>query len=207
MRISSFALGVAVAFVAGGAALAADAPLTLAVTPPPVADEGWQPYVKAYGGVTAPNTLTFDGVEYDVDAGWLLGGAVGAAITENIAVELDGTYSSAAYSGSGDLINAGTLMANVVVSADVSDQVAVYAGVGLGGVGAQYDDGTASDWAYTAGGQIFAGVEFAVADNVSIFGEARYQAAFDTITVDHGGHDDELGVSRSSLLAGVKFGF
>ena len=206
MRIIPLGLGLALGVLAAGTVFAADLVVERSVMAP-VADDSWHPYVKLFGGATVPNTLTFNGTDYDLDAGWLLGGAIGFGAVDGLSFELDGTYSDAGYSGfPNDLLGA-TFMGNVVLTGALSDQVAVYGGVGLGAVGLQYDQDPDSDWGYGAGGQVFAGVSFDVADNVSIFGEARYQAAFDTIEVDHAGHVDDLGFARTSLLAGVKFGW
>lgn len=201
MRFASLGLGLAFGLMTAGTVFAAD----LVVEPVavvPVAESDWQPYVKLYGGGTIPNVLEWDGADYDVDAGWLLGGSLGLQINENIAVELDGTYSASQYSASTEELNGATLMANVVISGPLSDQITVYGGLGLGAVGAQYLGG---DWGYASGGQVFAGVSFSVADNISIFGEARYQSAFELVSTDGGAHDIEM--QRTSVLAGVKFGF
>lgn len=143
--------------------------------------------MKIYGGYVPAQNMNFVGIDQDMDAGWILGGAFGAEVMDGISVELDGTYSTA------DAL---------------TDQVAVYGGLGLGGVGTQYyTSPNDSEWAYGAGGQIFAGLSYAVAENVSIFGEARYEAAFDTITMDHEAHTDDIAFTRYSLLAGLKFGW
>jgi len=199
MRLASLGLGLAVGLMAAGTGFAADLvvdPVAMA----PAAETDWRPYVKAYGGATIPNSLEWNGNDFDVDAGWLLGGALGLQINENLAVELDGTYSASQYSNSGDALNGATLMANAVVSGPLSDQIAIYGGLGLGAVGGQYDGG---DWGYAAGGQVFVGVSFDVAENVSIFGEARYQAAFGLI--NDGVYD--FAIQRTAVLGGVKLGF
>ena len=208
MRFATLGLTVVVGLAAAGGALAADAPMTLQVVPPPMVEEGWHPYVKLYGGYLPAQKINFVDVDQDMDAGWLLGGAIGAEVMDGISVEIDGTYSTADFTGPlAEGINAATLMANVVLTGALTDEIAVYGGVGLGGVGTQYYEDPDSDWAYGAGGQIFAGLSYSVAENVSIFGEARYQAAFDTITMDHDGHTDDIAFTRYSLLAGVKFGW
>ena len=199
MRIVSLGLGLAFGLMAAGTVFAADL-VVEPVSVMPAAESDWQPYVKAYGGATLPNNLEFGGTDYDVDAGWLLGGALGVQVMENVAFELDGTYSTANYTDSGDPLNTATLMANVVISGPLSDQIAIYGGLGLGAIGAQYDGG---EWAYGAGGQIFAGVSLEVADNVSLFAEARYQTAFDLLTLDIWPSE----VNHTAVLAGVKLGF
>jgi opacity protein-like surface antigen len=211
MRFVSLGLGVAFGLMTAGTVFAAD----LMVSAPPVAvvpDSEWHPYVKAYGGYVPSQDLTFVGDDDHMDAGWLLGGAIGVQVMDGIAVELDGTYSTAAFEGSDfEGIHAATAMVNVVLTGPLSDQIAVYGGVGLGGIGTQYYSNPDSEWGYGLGGQVFAGVSFAATENVSIFGEARYQAAFDTITMDHNVpnnvHTDDVDFARYSLLAGVKLGF
>jgi opacity protein-like surface antigen len=67
-------------------------------------------------------------------------------------------------------------------------------------VGVQVED---DDYGYGAGGQVFAGLSMNVADNVSVFGEVRYQGAFSTIDADGW----EVDFSRTAVLAGLKFSF
>lgn len=187
----------------GGAAVAADLMVQEPVVAPALADDG-SVYFKVYGGVTLENTLSWsDGIEgdYDLDAGWLFGGAVGMDVfAPGLAVELDATYSHAEYSGEGNDLNGITVMADLVYTAPLTDALSAYFGAGLGVVGAQYQD---FDYGYGFGGQVFAGLSMNVTDNVSVFGEVRYQGAFDTIDAD--GFDVEF--KRTAVLAGLKFSF
>lgn len=188
----------------GGAAVAADLMIEEPVVAPALADDG-SVYFKVYGGVTLENTLSwgFNGGsdDYDLDAGWLFGGAVGMDVfAPGLAVELDATYSHSEYSGEGAELNGITVMADLVYTAPLTDALSAYFGAGLGIVGAQYQD---YDYGYGFGGQVFAGLSMNVADNVSLFGELRYQGAFDTIDAD--GYDVEF--NRTAVLAGLKFSF
>ena len=184
----------------GSAAVAADLMVQEPVVAPALADDG-SVYFKVYGGVTLGNTLSWEGDDYDLDAGWLFGGAVGMDVfAPGLAVELDATVSSADYSGGDTPLNGVTVMADLVYTAPLTDAVSAYFGAGLGVVGVQYDD---NDYGYGAGGQVFGGLLLAVADNVSLFGEVRYQSAFSTIDAD--GYDVEF--SRTAVLAGLKFSF
>jgi opacity protein-like surface antigen len=115
-----------------------------------------------------------------------------------LAVELDATVSSA--SGGDVPLNGITVMADVVYTAPLTDAVSAYFGAGLGVVGVQFND---DGYGYGAGGQVFAGLSADVTENVSLFGEVRYQGAFSTIDAD--GWDIDF--SRTAVLAGLKFSF
>lgn len=164
-------------------------------------------YGKVYGGGTLANTLSWNGTDYPMDAGWLLGGAVGTGVgVPGVSVELDATASDANYTGYDTSERAVTVMGDVVLSAPMGESFAVYGGAGLGAVGVQYHNASPdSAFGFGPGGQIFVGASAAVADNVSLFGELRYQAAFNPIDVDHNGHTDTLQYNRTSVLFGLKF--
>lgn len=184
----------------GGAAVAADLMVEAPIVAPTLADDG-SVYFKVYGGVVLENNLEWEGADYDLDAGWLFGGAVGMDVfAPGLAVELDATISSTEYSGEGAELNGITVMADLVYTAPVTDAVSAYFGAGLGVVGVQYNG---NGYGYGAGGQVFGGLSLAVANNVSLFGEVRYQSAFSTIDAD--GYDVEF--NRTAVLAGLKFSF
>lgn len=95
--VGIFAITALAAGFSGGAAFAADLIVQEPMMAPSLADDG-SVYLKVYGGVTLANTLSWDGDDYDLDAGWLFGGAVGMDVfAPGLAVELDGTYSRAYY--------------------------------------------------------------------------------------------------------------
>ncbi len=186
----------------GGAAVAADLMIEEPIMAPALADDG-SVYFKVYGGVVLEGTGSIEGVDnYDLDAGWLFGGAVGMDVfAPGLAVELDATISSTDYASAAfDTLNGFTVMADLVYTAPLTDAVSAYFGAGLGIVGVQVDD---YDYGYGFGGQVFGGLSLAVADNVSLFGEVRYQGAFNTIEAD----GVDLDFSRTAVLAGLKFSF
>lgn len=195
----------AIAAIAGALSLtsavsAADLLVDEAAAPAAVSEAGTV-YVKLFGGATLANTLEWDAVDYDVDAGWLLGAAIGTEVfAPGLSVELDITASHAIYTGYDTDLNSVTAMANLVYTAPVADAVSVYIGAGAGVIGVQYVD---YDFGYGAGGQVFGGLSLDIADNVAVFGEVRHQAAFDIIDAD--GYDMEF--ARTSVLAGLKFAF
>lgn len=200
----------ACAFIAmAGQAVAADVPMMVApeVVDPPASMSF---YAKAYGGATAPNTLLWNGADYDVDQGWIGGAAAGVTLDSGLSFELDVTGSSALYTGEDNFINGWTLMANAIYEAPIADTFGVYGGIGLGGVFVEYNaDDTIP--AYTAtgsawGGQIFAGVSFDLTENVSLFGEARYQTAFGDVSVTDSGPlgTYDVGFARTAVLAGIR---
>jgi opacity protein-like surface antigen len=101
-------------------------------------------------------------------------------------------------------------MGNVVFDAAVAEGFGIYGGAGLGGVGVRYNTDLI-DPAYTAtgiaaGGQVFAGASVDLAQNVSLFGEYRYQSAFAPVSVtDNGGYGTyTLEYARSAVLVGIK---
>jgi opacity protein-like surface antigen len=190
------------------AVLAADPP-ELMMVDEPVTDWGGF-YAKVYGGATAPNVLLWGGDEYDVDQGWIGGAALGISLGNGLSIELDATASSALYTGQDNYVNGATLMANAVFEVPVADMLGVYGGIGVGGVFVEYN-AEITDPAFTAtgtalGGQILVGVSFDLTDNVSVFGEARYQSAFGDVSVtDDGGYGTyDMGFARTAVLVGIK---
>ncbi|HQZ12244.1 MAG TPA: outer membrane beta-barrel protein [Devosia sp.] len=157
------------------------------------------PYLKVYGGVTAPNSLAWGETTYPLEPGWLVGGAIGLEVIPGLSVELDATFSAALYVGETLTHDAATLFANLVYSLPIDDAFSAYFGAGVGVVGIRYDTESAA----TLGGQVFAGLGYEVADNVTLFGEARYQTAFSRLTL----WDESVEHNRASLLLGLKFGF
>ena len=194
MRSLIISLAVAGALSVGSAAAAdliVEAPVAEAATSSNL-------YVKLYGGGTFPNTLAWDGEDYDLEAGWFIGAAIGTEFAPGFSVELDASASSANYVDD-DGQSSAALFANLVYTAPVSDELSLYLGAGVGLIGVEYDGDSNSGF----GGQVFAGLGYEVAENVTLFGELRYQSTFDTVDLD--GWDVEH--NRAAALVGVKFGF
>lgn len=168
-------------------------------------------YAKVYGGVTFENELNneSDGPPaiYEVEQGMIMGASVGIATgIEGLSFELDGAYTSASYEGYENTFAAFSLMGNLVFEAELADRVSVYAGLGVGIVSLSYEE-TDPAWDATgsgAGGQVFAGADFGLTDNLSIFGEVRYQTAFGDIEVTDTIGPYDVGYSSTSVLVGLK---
>lgn len=56
-------------------------------------------YAKVYGGFVPAESLVWDGTAYPLHPGWLIGGAIGVTVVDNLSVELDATYSAAEVRG------------------------------------------------------------------------------------------------------------
>lgn len=166
MFVRSLTLGVAAAALMAGTATAAD--LFVPTTPPPVfvsePSIGWEGlYVGVQGGgLFAEQNGTNQ--TYGV-----IGGVVGANFIPAdpilVGLELQGDY----IWGNGQ--DAGLFLALARVGAIVTDEVLVYATGGVGSIFAAGD----SEMVYALG----AGVEFAVAENVSVRGEVLGLGDFD----------------------------
>lgn len=167
-------------------------------------------YGKVFGGVALEGALDYDGLNYDMDTGWIVGAALGADLMPGLSAELEVTGSSALYSNTDNSLDALTVMGNLVYTVPLNDTFALYGGVGVGAAWVSYNyDGNDSYDADGVGaaGQVFGGIEAEIADGVSLFTEARYQSAFSdvSITDDSGSYDVEF--NRTSVLAGLKLSF
>jgi opacity protein-like surface antigen len=182
-------------------------------------------YVQLMGGWTMPNTMDYsaesqqqiDG-SYDFDAGWALGATLGIETPiDGVSVEVDVLRTWADAAGEGDLgagsLISTSLMANAVYSVDLNDMFSLYGGAGLGiialeAVGDEESFGVDASGS-GAGYQVFAGIQAAVAENVALTFEARYQSAIDDIEMTPelpiGQGQQEF--NRTSILAGVLFSF
>lgn len=203
---------VALCAISADAVLAADAPTTM---DPPVVDAAgpdWGGfYAKVYGGLTLEDTLAIDpgtgDIDFDILQGTLAGASVGIDTgLAGLSVELDLTWSSAEYAGgAGYTLDAITLMGNAVFEVPVTDVFGVYAGAGLGVVDATYDFITGQANGQGAAGQVFAGASLNMTENLSVFGEARYQAAFESVPWTSPGYPDgDLEFARKAVLLGLK---
>ena len=165
-------------------------------------------YVKTYGGGLLANTLKDNlGVSLPTLAGSFFGGAIGIDTgVDNLSVELDGSVGSNRFAVDPTLyFTTVSLMLNGVVTVPVVDKVSLYAGAGLGVIGLDFGGSTGDVKGTGAGGQLFAGALYAVTPKISVFGEARLQAALPSVHVT-GIATGDLFFTREALLAGVKFG-
>jgi len=167
-------------------------------------------YGKLFGGGVFANNLFYLDEDYDTDAGWIVGAAVGFEPgIEGLSFELDATTGSVTYTGYNATLAGTTLMGNVVYTLD-ADAFEVYGGAGVGGVLVAYNtdegDGTEFDGdGIGAAFQVFAGAGLNVTDNINLFAEARYQAGFDDVTITNN-NDDDVNVewNRAAILVGLK---
>ncbi len=206
----------AASFSVAGAAdlLAKGSPAEVpAVAPAPSSING---YIQLMGGWAMPNTLHYVYEEdpqssNDFDAGLAVGATFGIETPiEGLSLEVDVLRTLAGYDGEGeDGLNSTSIMSNAVYSAELNEMVSLYGGAGVGIIALDYfaegdDDVSGSG----AGYQVFAGVQAAVAENVSLTLEARYQASLDDITMEYPQGDSwEQEFNRTSILAGVLFSF
>jgi opacity protein-like surface antigen len=179
-------------------------------------------YVQLMGGWTMPNSLSLSGgggtvVSIDFDAGWALGGTLGIETPiDGVSVEVDVLRTWADAAGEGDpapdfsLIST-SLMANAVYSIDLNDMFSLYGGAGLGIIALELeaDEESIGASGSGAGYQVFAGIQAAVADNVALTLEGRYQSSIDDIemTVEELPVSIDMEFNRTSILAGVLFSF
>ncbi|WP_157959758.1 outer membrane protein [Devosia submarina] len=164
MFVRSLSLGVAAAALLVGGAQAAD--LIIPTTPQPIYESAGFSWDGLYAGVNLGGQFGDD-----VDAQFLLGGAVGVnfmvADPILLGAEIQGNY----LFENDDFDDAGQFLALARLGAVVTDSVLVYAAAGAG---VQFnDDDDAS--IYALGG----GVEFAATDAVSVRAEILGLGTFD----------------------------
>lgn len=170
-------------------------------------------YAEVYGGTTLATEATFVSGAinriFDLDAGGLLGASVGLETgVEGLAFEFDVLRNSARRTDTERSIDAVTVMGNAQYTAALADQFGVYGGAGLGLVFMHFDDpggddtGNGSGFGY----QAFAGLIYDVTDNVSIFGEYRYQSTFQDILMDfpNDGFTADVNYHRHAVMAGIR---
>jgi opacity protein-like surface antigen len=162
----------------------------------PVADS-MSMYVSVFAGASFPKDIktVFSGTPYSVDmkTGYLLGGAIGAQITDMVRGEVELSHSSwkaKSYVGSGGSpgtasgsTNATYLLANVWLDMQNSSAFTPYAGGGVGAAWVTGDvnlnnsgfgpaDGRGTNFAF----QLGAGVKYAFTDQVSLDLGYRYKS-------------------------------
>lgn len=155
-------------------------------------------YLKGFGGASfvddesvrlsganADGSVSGFKPRLDYDTGYVLGLAVGATITPNVALEIEYAHRSADYRvrgvapdgspvrGNGDTsVNA--VLANgfyVLDPVDPAGALQPYVGLGLGGASIDVDgDDTGTQFAW----QVMGGARYAVNPNLGLFGELRY---------------------------------
>jgi len=179
-RITKLAGGIALAMLAGNAALAADA-VEAPPEPPVAAPVQYAPaaswsgfYAGVFGGY---NWGSFDATGGDIDANGWSGGAFTGYNIQNGSV-VYGVEADAGYSGTDGTLGGvearqtgfGSLRGRIGYA---FDPVMIYGTGGLAITGAEVDDGTVSDSNTHLGWTVGAGAEALITENV--FGRVEYR--------------------------------
>jgi opacity protein-like surface antigen len=227
--------GIKRSLLAGGAALA------LAVAGTAASAQSWADgnlYVKGFGGASWPQgeSIDFSGDlvndlkdfggsldgSIDYDTGYLLGAAVGYAVTPNVAVELEYAYRNADatlreslslpgedkqnFSENGT-VTSNAVMVNGLYRFDpmgAAGAVQPYLGGGIGGVKVDFDgDKTGTEFAY----QLMGGVSYALNPNWSLYGEARWFSTDGGEFFSEDGIKANAGFDTVEFLMGASYGF
>lgn len=165
-------------------------------------------YAQLVGGAALPGVIDYSSSgEYDMDAGWGLGGTLGVTVMDGLSVELDVLHLSRTMSDY-DYYDVATtsVMGNLKYTIDLNDTFSIYGAAGLGYIFVTETDDDSGD-TYHGGGlgyQLIAGVGAKVAENISVIGEYRFQNTFSGSEQDYG---QSVDTPTSAILAGIKLGF
>jgi opacity protein-like surface antigen len=163
-------------------------------------------YVEVLGGPTFYPHLTFNGVPVQVDDGFNAGGRVGYRLDDELpfdglAVEFDGLYNQAHYTGTQSRMSSGSLMANLVYRFDSGMGFGVYGGGGLGAVQTSFNGHGFEGSSTVLGWQALGGLDAPLDQNTSLFAEYRYQNAH-AVNFPFATH---VGNTSNSFSVGLKF--
>jgi len=222
MRLSTFLLGGVAAIGVSSAALAADLVVYEPEAAPVVAlsTTDWSGFYAGVHGGYGTGVLNLDPeIALDIDAddveedvaGWLIGGQIGYNFQADsllFGIQSDIAWSGIAYDEDGDGENdtidwLGSTTGRVGF---VADSFVPYLKGGIAYAGGTGHLGDEEDSQVHVGWTVGAGVEFALADNVTLFGEynyydlgaATYEFTPGTVDVDAQLH---------TIKAGINFGF
>ena len=160
-------------------------------------------YIDAYGGLRVPDNLKYDGTAEDLGIGTSLGAGIGVDTSiPGVSVDLDYMHSTANYSTLGTALDSQSLMLNGQYTLDLNMGIKPYAALGLGGVNVTYKS---SDSGNALAYQIKLGATGPLTNQVSWFGEYRYQQAFSNVSVGASGYPVEY--ASHSILGGIKLSF
>lgn len=160
-------------------------------------------YVEAYGGLRVPDNLKYKGTAEDLGIGTTLGASVGADTSiPGVSVDLDYMHSSANYTALGTSLDSQTLMLDAQYTLDLNMGIKPYAAAGLGGVNVTYKS---SDGGNALAYQLKLGASGPLNDQVSWFGEYRYQQALGDVNVGSPSYPVEY--ASHSILGGLKLSF
>jgi len=161
-------------------------------------------YIQAYGGLRVPDNLQYNGTAQDLGIGTSLGASVGVDTTiPGVSAEFDYMHSSANYSALGTSLDSQSFMVDGIYNLDLNmGGLKPYLGAGLGAVNVTYKS---SDSGTGLGFQVKAGVSGPITDQLSWFGEYRYQQAIGNLNIGSPAYPVEY--ASHSLLGGIKISF
>lgn len=163
-----------------------------------------------YGASRSPATLAWENIEYDMEAGYAVGASISTEQwTPGIELGIDVMYGETEYTCcAGNGLRTTSLMATASYAFPLASGFEVYAGAGVGGIFAEYfnTNPSAEFDGVAFGGQVSLGARYQVASNYSLFGEVKYQAAFDDVQAsDNAGQTFEY--NSLNLLVGLRTSF
>lgn len=162
-------------------------------------------YAKLYGGVTIEPQLSWDdgfgALNYDMDSGFNVGGALGWNVSHDLSVEVDGMFTHSQYSCCTSTLETFSIMVDGIYHIDIGSKWTPYVGVGIGGLQNTYSNtsgtGGASDFVFAAQG--IAGMSIPISSDLDIGLEYRYQWSDDAsdsgITWEYKSHNIDLGLT------------
>lgn len=142
--------------------------------------------VEAFAGVALGNTLTYDAVPYDMHSAPAFGAAVYFTGLGDFELGLDVLRTDRRYVGFVSGVETTSVMANGRYVFQIGQAASGYVGLGLGMIDVTYDGSTSfpaftgSRW--VTGGQVQLGGRIPVGKG-HLFGELRYQTAFDDAVI------------------------
>ena len=136
-------------------------------------------YAQLVGGVTQSPDLGFDGVDYEMEVGYNVGGGFGWNFGPNITAGADFFFTSSDYKGFSTSLESFSAMVDGRYSFDMGD-CKPYLGAGIGAVQVHYSNAgnaSGSEWAF--GYQLEAGTLIATGEKWDVIVGYRFQSAED----------------------------
>ena len=160
-------------------------------------------FVQGFAGLRIPDNLKYDNTPEDLGIGTSFGAGAGVETSiPGVSFDLDYFKSSATYSGMGTVLDSQSLMVDGQYTLDLGLGIKPYAALGLGGVNVTYKStDSGNGLAY----QVKLGASGPINDQLSWFGEYRYQQAFSPVTMGSPAYPVEY--ASHSILGGLKISF